>query len=133
MGFARKSVDKNALTKEDLDDFFNELDILNNLDHPNIVQVVDAYECDNVITIIMQLCHGGELYDNLISNRSYSEQQARKCMKQMISAVAYCHKMGVAHRDLKLENFMFDGPNKGEGPLKLIDFGLSKKYHGHRI
>jgi len=51
----------------------------------------------------------------------------------MISAVGFCHKMGIAHRDLKLENFMFEGPTSGKGALKLIDFGLSKKYHGHRI
>jgi len=131
--FARKSVDKNRLDEVDLQDFYNELDILNHLDHPNIVQVVDAYECKNVITIIMELCHGGELYDCLISRRSYSEQRARMCMRQMISAVGFCHKMGIAHRDLKLENFMFEGPKKGQGSLKLIDFGLSKKYHGHRI
>ena len=72
--FARKSIDKNRLDDEDVEDFYNELKILNSLDHPNIVQVVDAYECEDVVTIIMELCHGGELYDSLISSQSYSEE-----------------------------------------------------------
>ena len=44
----------------------------------------------------------------------------------MLGALNYLHKNGVVHRDLKLENYIFTGPGKGEGQLKLIDFGLSR-------
>lgn len=84
---------------------------------------------------IMELCTGGELFDHLASqkHKRYSERRAAQLMRQMMAAVAYCHAQGIAHRDLKLENFVFDGPGD-DAVLKLIDFGLSKKYmEGQRM
>ena len=52
--------------------------------------------------------------------------QARELTVEMLGALNYLHKNGVVHRDLKLENYIFTGPGKGEGQLKLIDFGLSR-------
>ena len=48
-------------------------------------------------------------------------------MCDMLSAVRYLHEQGIAHRDLKLENFLFEQPGM-HSPLKLIDFGLSKHF-----
>ena len=48
-------------------------------------------------------------------------------MCDMLSAVRYLHQQGIAHRDIKLENFLFEQPGM-HSPLKLIDFGLSKHF-----
>jgi calcium-dependent protein kinase len=52
---------------------------------------------------------------------------AAKLMCDMLSAVRYLHQQGIAHRDLKMENFLFEQPGM-HSPLKLIDFGLSKHF-----
>jgi calcium-dependent protein kinase len=77
----------------------------------------------------MEECTGGELFDRILdrieSHKLYSEKEACGIFKQVMSAVAYCHKEQICHRDLKPENLLF--LNKDEGsPLKVIDFGLSK-------
>ena len=55
-----------------------------------MVQVVDAYECQNVVTIIMELCHGGELYDSLISSQTYSEEVRGRFRCRLHHAFALC-------------------------------------------
>ena len=67
----------------------------------------------------MEYCPGGNL-----TNRTYTEEQARSIVEKVLSAVAYMHSKGVAHRDIKLENIMFDR----NGEIKMIDFSLATKY-----
>merc|ERR1719181_1171317 len=80
----------------------------------------------------MEVCTGGELYDNLVDTGNYTQTIAARIFKQMVQAVGYCHKMGVAHRDLKLENFVFENRARNS-QLKLIDFGLSNRYQAGGI
>ena len=56
--------------------------------------------------------------------RRFSETYARKVARKILSAVAYCHSKGIAHRDLKLANFVFES-NKVDSELKIIDFGFA--------
>lgn len=72
----------------------------------------------------MELCTGGELYDDLINREQYTERDAAKLFFQMVASIAYVHRRGIAHRDLKLENFIFQSKSENS-PLKLIDFGMS--------
>ena len=114
-----------------MSDLRQEIDLLSQLDHPNVVKIVNAFENENEITLIMDLCEGGELFDNLLEpdekgEVGYTSKRAAFLFKQMVDAVGYCHKMGVTHRDLKLENFCFT--DKEHKLLQLIDFGLSKKF-----
>ena len=80
----------------------------------------------------MEECQGGELYDKISehieNNNMYSEKEAAKIMRQVMSAIEYCHNNGICHRDLKPENLLFlkKGDEKNN-PLKVIDFGLSKR------
>jgi serine/threonine protein kinase len=69
------------------------------------------------------------LFDEITRNaqRGLGEAHAAKLMCDMLSAVRYLHEQGIAHRDLKLENFLFEQPGM-HSPLKLIDFGLSKHF-----
>ncbi|XP_078224123.1 maternal embryonic leucine zipper kinase-like [Callithrix jacchus] len=68
-------------------------------------------------------CPGGELFDYIISQDRLSEEETRVVFRQIVSAVAYVHSQGYAHRDLKPEYLLFDEYHK----LKLIDVGLCAK------
>ncbi|GAB2221663.1 hypothetical protein Drorol1_Dr00012848 [Drosera rotundifolia] len=91
----------------------------------NIVQFYDAYEDDDNVYIVMELCKGGELLDRILTRGGkYSEDDAKAVIVQILSAVSFCHLQGVVHRDLKPENFLFTSKDD-TSPLKAIDFGLS--------
>ncbi|KAJ6363529.1 hypothetical protein OIU78_003661 [Salix suchowensis] len=93
--------------------------------HKNLVQFYDAYEDEDNVYVVMELCEGGELLDRILSRGGkYSEEDAKIVMVQILSVVAYCHLQGVVHRDLKPENFLFT-TKEDNSPLKAIDFGLS--------
>jgi calcium-dependent protein kinase len=103
-----------------------EVDILKDLDHPNILKVFEVIEDDNSINIITELCTGGELFDRIVSNKGFSENKAAFYMLQIMSAVLTCHDKDIVHRDLKPENILFTTASE-DSPLKVIDFGTSRK------
>jgi len=75
--------------------------------------------------IFMERAAGGELFDQLTThNGAVPEALVRGFMLQLLAGVEHCHKRGVAHRDLKLENVLLDE----SGVVKVIDFGLSHQY-----
>ena len=75
------------------------------------------------LAIVMELCTGGDLYARM----PYTERQAASVMKQVLSALVYLHDRNIIHRDIKMENIMFESHHP-EAAVKLIDFGLSKEY-----
>lgn len=112
-----------------LDRLLDEIKIMCALDHPNIVCLEEVYEGDSELYLTQELCKGGDLFDRLDEQPDYhySEAECARLVKQISSAVAYLHSKGVIHRDLKLENFLFQ--DKGsDSELKMIDFGLSKHF-----
>ena len=122
-----KEILKNKVA--DLAKFKNEINILSKMDHPNIIRLYEIFEDDRYISLIMELCKGGELFTKINElaekDESFSEKEAVKIFKQLISAVSYCHAQGICHRDLKPENILFL-TNSPDSPIKIIDFGLSK-------
>jgi serine/threonine protein kinase len=72
----------------------NEIEILQSLDHPNIVRAIETYEYQNQIAIVMELCAGGDLY----SQDPYTEARAQHIVRQITSAVSYMHRCGIMHR-----------------------------------
>ncbi|CAK9188523.1 unnamed protein product [Ilex paraguariensis] len=109
-----------------IEDVRREVKILRALTgHKNLVQFYDAFEDDDNVYIVMELCKGGELLDRILSRGGkYPEEDAKAVMVQILSVVAYCHLQGVVHRDLKPENFLFTSRDE-HSQLKAIDFGLS--------
>lgn len=101
-----------------------EISIMRMLDHANIIKLLEIYEDDRHMFLVLEYCSGGELLDYLLSQHHLSEKEAAHIMHEMMTAIEYLHNQHISHRDLKLQNFMFDrkGP---EAVLKLIDFGLS--------
>ena len=100
------------------------------LDHPNIVRLREVFFGCRKIYLIMDICTGGELFDLVnMSSDHRTEHCATRFMTEMFSAVQYLHEHGVVHRDLKLENWLFEHHTGSH--LKLIDFGLAKHFLTH--
>ena len=103
-----------------------EINILKNLDHPNIIKVYEFYSSEKYVYIINELCTGGELFDKIVDVKHFSELVACNIMRQLFSAVAYCHENGVIHRDLKPENILIENSEEKDKDffhIKVIDFG----------
>ena len=103
----------------------DEISILSSLDHPNIVKYYETYESPNYLYVVMEYCHGGELFKQLVGadNREiFTEEKAARIMRSLFLAVNHIHSKGIAHRDLKPENIMYGS----DDCVKIIDFGLSK-------
>jgi len=122
---AVKIIDKEKIGKEKKEMLDREVDILKRIQHPNIISVVEIFESDKYLYLIMELATGGELFDEIVKVGHYSEKDASKFVRQVTEAVAYLHTKGIVHRDLKPENLLLSS-KKGDTHLKLADFGLSK-------
>ncbi|XP_027345639.1 CDPK-related kinase 5 isoform X1 [Abrus precatorius] len=109
-----------------IEDVRREVKILRALNgHSNLVQFYEAFEDQDNVYIVMELCEGGELLDMILSRGGkYSEDDAKAVMVQILNVVAFCHLQGVVHRDLKPENFLYTTKDESS-ELKAIDFGLS--------
>ncbi|CZS95470.1 related to serine/threonine-protein kinase [Rhynchosporium graminicola] len=133
-----------------------EVQIMRQLDHPNIVKLVDFSESKQYYYIVLELAPGGELFHQIVRLTYFSEDLSRHVITQVAQALEYLHEeCGVVHRDIKPENLLFSpiphmptknpkpkGPededkvDEGEfvpgvgaggiGTIKIADFGLSK-------
>ncbi|PAV88759.1 hypothetical protein WR25_24307 [Diploscapter pachys] len=122
---AVKLIKKSAIeNKADLVRIRREIRIMSCLNHPNIIQIFEVFENKDKIILVMEYASGGELYDYVSRHGSLPENEARRIFRQITSAVLYCHKHQIAHRDLKLENILIDHENGA----KLADFGLSNYF-----
>ncbi|XP_058186824.1 CDPK-related kinase 5-like [Rhododendron vialii] len=109
-----------------IEDVRREVKILRALSgHNNLVQFYDAFEDNENVYVVMELCEGGELLDRILARGGkYTEDEAKAVLVQILNVVSFCHLQGVVHRDLKPENFLFTSKEENS-PLKAIDFGLS--------
>ncbi|XP_021369212.1 hormonally up-regulated neu tumor-associated kinase homolog [Mizuhopecten yessoensis] len=89
--------------------------------HPNIVQLFEIMETENSYYLVTELCKGGDLMDYICQRKKLEEREAKKFIRQIVSAIEYLHRLGILHRDLKVENLLLD-ENRD---IKIIDFGLS--------
>ncbi|GCC19697.1 death-associated protein kinase 2 isoform X1 [Chiloscyllium punctatum] len=101
-----------------------EVNILQQIQHSNIITLHDVYENKTDVVLILELVSGGELFDFLAQKESLSEEEATAFIKQILDGVNYLHSKNIAHFDLKPENIML--LDKVPVPhIKLIDFGLA--------
>ena len=104
-----------------------EASILQSLNHPYIVKLLDLFiHPGKAVYIVMELLHGGDLFDRIVSKSQYSEVESRRAMRRMLAAVHYLHQdRDIVHRDLKPENLLLVSRND-DVTVKLTDFGLAK-------
>ncbi|CAD8110074.1 unnamed protein product [Paramecium sonneborni] len=124
---AVKIIHKSQTTKEEQERLMNEVQILQKLDHPNIIKIYEFYQDDRFFYIVTELCTGGELFEKIRYEGSFSEKKAAEILKQILSAVNYCHQEKIVHRDLKPENLLYES-DKENSLLKIIDFGTSREF-----
>ncbi|TFK09006.1 Myosin light chain kinase 3 [Platysternon megacephalum] len=105
----------------------NEINIMNQLNHVNLIQLYDAFECKNNLTLIIEYVDGGELFDRITDeNYHLTELDAILFTKQICEGVHYIHQQYILHLDLKPENILCI--NRTGNQIKIIDFGLARRY-----
>ena len=135
--FAMKEIPK---TSEDLlsdNEIMDEIEILKNLDHPDIVRITEFYNTENSYYLINEYCKYGELYEQV--KNEFSETQIAVMFRQILSGIAYLHSNNIIHRDLKLENILISDIEKSITTnedlflVKIIDFGTAKIFDKNKI
>ncbi|XP_055369912.1 MAP/microtubule affinity-regulating kinase 4 isoform X2 [Betta splendens] len=121
---AIKIIDKTQLNPTSLQKLFREVRIMKTLKHPNIVQLFEVIETEKTLYLIMEYASGGEVFDYLVAHGRMKEKEARAKFRQIVSAVHYCHKKNIVHRDLKAENLLLDA----DANIKIADFGFSNEF-----
>jgi len=101
-----------------------EVEIMQHLSgHSGVVTLQAVYEEAECFHLVMELCSGGRLIDQMLKEGPFSEQRAANTLKEVMLVIKYCHDMGVVHRDIKPENILLTKLGK----LKLADFGLAMR------
>lgn len=101
------------------------MDILSQIDHPNAVKLVEIFDEDGAIYLVLELLAGGELFDRIVEKESYSEKEASDTIRPVVDAIRYCHSLGIVHRDLKPENLLYESEDE-HSCIKITDFGLAR-------
>ena len=125
--FAIKSIPKKNLTEKDFTNLIKEVNIISGLSHPNIINFYETYHDNHFFHLVMELCEGRDSYRQIVKKEKSDEKKVVSLIAKVLLAIAHCHSRGVTHRDLKPENILFEN-NSPDAEIKIIDFGLSRKY-----
>ncbi|KAH8881410.1 Pkinase-domain-containing protein [Thozetella sp. PMI_491] len=98
--------------------------LVNVLHHPHICALRDNVRTRWHWYMLFEYVNGGQMLDYIISHGKLKEKNARRFARQIASAVDYCHRNSIVHRDLKIENILISKNND----IKIIDFGLSNLF-----
>ena len=124
--FAVKILSKRKMAPEDKASLQQEIDIMKQIDHPNIVKMIDFFEDEGHYCIVMEMMQGGELFEQILNREQFSESEAREAIKSIIDAISYCHSLNIVHRDIKPENLLLHSKDLDLTSLKISDFGLAR-------
>ena len=128
--FAVKCIKKYEILREKKQKLF-ELQLLRKLSHRNVVPLIDAYETDIEIQLVLEFCAGGELFD-VVEKKKYSERDAACVTHGLLEALEYLHEQKIVHRDIKPENILLPDENddtvvKLSGELLLVKSYILKR------
>ena len=125
--YAIKSIPKKNLTEKDFTNLIKEVSIISGLSHPNIIKFYETYHDEHFFHLVMELCEGKDSYVQIVKEEKCDEKKVVNLIAKVLLAIAHCHSRGITHRDLKPENILFEN-NSPDAEIKIIDFGLSRKY-----
>ncbi|KAF5919740.1 hypothetical protein HPG69_000341 [Diceros bicornis minor] len=112
---------------KDREDVKNEINIMNQLSHVNLIQLYDAFESKNSFTLVMEYVDGGELFDRITDEKYHlTELDVVLFTRQICEGVHYLHQHYILHLDLKPENILCVSQTGHQ--IKIIDFGLARRY-----
>jgi len=119
-----------VVRKEDLEfgerrKLLEEIELLKELDHPNIGQVIEMFEDKKKIYFVNEMMQGGSLLERLTREQVISEEVTARIIRQILSALTYLHSQGIVHGDIKPSNVHFHTVE--DDIVKIIDFGSSRR------
>jgi len=118
---ALKFIPKIGRSEKELKNLQREIDIMRNLEHENIIKLLDSFETPKEVCVVTEYAEG-ELFQVLEDDGSLPEQQVRMIACQLVKALYYLHSHRILHRDMKPQNILL---GKG-GVVKLCDFGFAR-------
>ena len=123
--FAVKTVNKNLFVQKPVtfENTINEISVLRNIDHPNIVKLFRVYEAEEEVHLVLEYLAGGDAQKRISKVKRVDEKTALKFIHQVLATLEFLHSHQIVHRDIKLENIAFC--NDGFENFKIIDFGLA--------
>lgn len=124
---AIKVIKRTEINANSSTSLLEEVAVVKQLDHPNIMKLYEVFEDKKNFYIVMEVYKGGELFDEIINKQKFTEADAARTIKQVISGVTYLHKHHIVHRDLKPENLLLESKTK-DAQIKIVDFGLSSYF-----
>ena len=124
--FAIKIVNKSKLLEEEEARLQDEITLIQELAHPNILHLYDVFYEPEYYFLVTEKMAGGDLLGHLTGASFFNERKGRKICKVVLEAVSYIHSKKIGHRDLKPENLLVDS-DKDDVVIKLADFGFAKR------
>ena len=139
--YATKKIPKSVADSENVKKYFkNEIKILQEINHKNIMKLLEIKESNDNYYLVCELCNGGSLNDCLdkyrkIHRTAFTEEIVQYLMRQIVEAIKYLHGCHILHRDLKLDNILVNFENEQDkknlnmlgAQVKIIDFGFATR------
>jgi len=121
---AIKILNKTSMSDVEVERAKREVQILQQMRHPNIVQLIQTIDTPKQYCMVMEYVDGCDLMAYILQKGGLPEHECQKLFVQLVSALSYCHERDIIHRDIKHTNILVDK----NGDIKLIDFGLSNYF-----
>ena len=145
--YAMKKLKKTEVLKpENKTHFNNEIHILKNINHKNIMKLYDVTHTNKNFYLVQEYCNGGNLRESLeikvaLTGDPFNQETVQYLMRQICSGIKYLHKNNIIHRDLKLDNILLSYSNKidklsnsvNKATVKIIDFGLARNCKKNQV
>ncbi|NXY06334.1 STK36 kinase, partial [Pteruthius melanotis] len=125
---ALKFIPKVGRSEKELKNLQREIEIVRDLHHPNIIQMLDSFETAKEVVVVTDYAEG-ELFQILEDDASLPEDQVQTIAAQLISALYYLHSHRILHRDMKPQNILLGK----DGVVKLCDFGFARAMSIHTM
>lgn len=139
--YAAKRLDREKSDKpKNMKRLNNEITILKEINHPNIIRIIDIKKAKTHYYIITEFCNGGSLSNCLkkyimLYQKPFPDEIVQYLMRQIVDAIYYLHSKKIIHRDLKLDNILvnflsdedLNSLNMMRAVVKIIDFGFARR------
>ena len=122
--FAVKEIYLKPLSRHQCVNMEREIQILSQLNHPDVVQMYSVYRIPSQMYIVLEYLRGGELLKAVCQRQRYTEDDARALLRPILEGVRYLHSRDVIHRDIKPENLILSDKSLGS-VIKIVDFGFA--------
>lgn len=122
-------IDRGKLNKKLAINLLNEISILKEIDHQNIIELYAVHQSENCIYLVTEYCIGGDLCSAIDANRfgGIAEPLVQRVIAQIAEAIKELRRHNIFHRDIKPQNiFLQRSANLGKACIKLADFGFAR-------